>query len=180
MIRPRLPKLASGTRLTTDLINGIINRTEYAADLLRQYKLVAGNGMYVEPHYDGTRVSYYYPVGGGATPKDIVTPPPANDGSTPGKAATYQDLLRIYGKPDGVIDFSSATLFQIYTDFSGFVGTNDVVFADNDMFAPQFPTGGNPSAAPNFWSGYEYLQYPQIYVFYGGLPGNVSSIIFSN
>ena len=68
MIRPRLPKIASGTRLTTNLVNEIINRTEYAADLLRQYKLVAGNGMYVEPHYDGTRVSYLQPVGGGATP----------------------------------------------------------------------------------------------------------------
>jgi hypothetical protein len=68
--------VASGTRLTTDLVNGIINRTEYAADLLRQYKLVAGNGMYVEPHYDGTRVSYFYPTSGGATPKgsDIMIP----------------------------------------------------------------------------------------------------------
>jgi len=68
MIRPRLSKLASGTRLTTDLINGIINRTEYAADLLRQYKLTAGTDMYVEPHYDGTRVSYLQPVAGGSTP----------------------------------------------------------------------------------------------------------------
>jgi hypothetical protein len=35
--------------------------------------------MYVEPHYDGTRVSYFYPVGGGATPQDspIVNPTPA-------------------------------------------------------------------------------------------------------
>jgi len=79
MIRPRLSKVASGTKLTTDLVNGIINRTEYAADLLRQYKLAAGNGMYVEPHYDGTRVSYFYPVGAGATPQDspIVKPTPA-------------------------------------------------------------------------------------------------------
>ena len=67
MIRPRLSKVANGTRLTTDLVNGIINRTEYAADLLRQYKLVAGKGMYVEPHYDGTRVSYLQQVGGGAS-----------------------------------------------------------------------------------------------------------------
>lgn len=71
MIRPRLPKVASGTRLTTDLVNGIINRTEYAADLLRQYKLVAGTEMYVEPHYDGTRVSYLQPVGGGAPPLSL-------------------------------------------------------------------------------------------------------------
>jgi len=76
MIRPRLSKVASGTRLTTDLINDIINRTEYAADLLRQYKLVAGTEMYVEPHFDGTRVSYFYPVGGGSTPRgsDITIP----------------------------------------------------------------------------------------------------------
>ena len=74
MIRPRLPKVASGTRLTTDLVNDIINRTEYAADLLRQYKLVAGNGMYVEPHYDGTRVSYLQQVAGGATPLRPISP----------------------------------------------------------------------------------------------------------
>jgi len=68
MIRPRLSKVASGTKLTTDLVNEIINRTEYAADLLRQYKLTAGTDMYVEPHYDGTRVSYLQPVAGGSTP----------------------------------------------------------------------------------------------------------------
>lgn len=78
MIRPKLQRVANGTRLTTDLVNAIINRTEYAADLLRQYKLIAGNQMYVEPHYDGTRVSYYYPVGGGATPKGApITIPPS-------------------------------------------------------------------------------------------------------
>jgi hypothetical protein len=64
--------VASGATLTTELVNGMINRTEYAADLLRQYKLTAGTDMYVEPHYDGTRVSYYYPVSGGTTPQ---TPP---------------------------------------------------------------------------------------------------------
>jgi len=74
MIRPRLPKVASGTRLTTNLVNGMINRTEYAADLLRQYKLIAGTEMYVEPHYDGTRVSYYYPVGGGAKTTSSIPP----------------------------------------------------------------------------------------------------------
>jgi hypothetical protein len=73
MIRPRLSKIASGTRLTADLINYIINRIEYAADLLRQYKLIAGTEMYVETHYDGTRVSYLKPVGGGAGPR----PPPS-------------------------------------------------------------------------------------------------------
>jgi hypothetical protein len=172
--------VASGTRLTTDLINGIINRTEYAADLLRQYKLTAGSGMYVEPHYDGTRVSYYYPVAGGATrPR---RPTPVNDGSTPSKALKYEDLLRIYGKPDGVIDISSSTLGQIYTDFSGFVGTSNYVIADNNPFASQFGFSGNPSGPPSIWSGYGYLQgiYPQIYVFYGGISSKVSSILRSN
>jgi hypothetical protein len=76
MIRPRLSKVASGATLTTELVNGMINRTEYAADLLRQYKLTAGTDMYVEPHADGTRVSYYYPVSGGTTPR---TPPVTNE-----------------------------------------------------------------------------------------------------
>jgi len=30
--------------------------------------------MYVEPHYDGTRVSYLQPVGGGATPTQPISP----------------------------------------------------------------------------------------------------------
>ena len=73
MISPRLSKVVGGTRLTTGLINSMIKRTEYAADLLQQYKLIAGNEMYIEPHYDGTRVSYFSPVGGGVNP---VVPPP--------------------------------------------------------------------------------------------------------
>lgn len=67
MIRPRVGKANDGQIMSLELINGMIARTEYAADLLRQYKLVAGNGMYVEPHYDGTRVSYNQPVKGGTT-----------------------------------------------------------------------------------------------------------------
>jgi len=74
MISPRLSKVVSGTRLTTGLINSMIKRTEYAADLLQQYKLIAGNQMYVEPHYDGTRVSYLQPVGGGTTPTQPISP----------------------------------------------------------------------------------------------------------
>ena len=74
MISPRLSKVVSGTRLTTDLINSMIKRTEYAADLLQQYKLISGNQMYIEPHYDGTRVSYLQPVGGGTTPTQPISP----------------------------------------------------------------------------------------------------------
>ena len=68
MIRPRVGKANDGQIISLELINGMIARTEYAGDLLRQYKLIAGNGMYVEPHYDGTRISYNQPVKGGASP----------------------------------------------------------------------------------------------------------------
>ena len=69
MIAPKVPLVKDGQILSTNLVNSIIGRIEYAADLLRQYKLVAGDEMYVEPHFDGTRVSYFYPVKGGATPR---------------------------------------------------------------------------------------------------------------
>jgi len=65
MITPKIPLLKDGQILSVDVVNSIIKRTEYAGDLLKQYKLIAGNEMYVEPHYDGTRVSYLQPVGGG-------------------------------------------------------------------------------------------------------------------
>ena len=68
MIAPKIPLVQDGQILSTNLVNSMIGRIEYAADLLRQYKLVAGDEMYVEPHFDGTRVSYNQPVAGGATP----------------------------------------------------------------------------------------------------------------
>jgi len=68
MIAPKIPLVQDGQILSTNLVNSMIARIEYAADLLRQYKLISGDEMYVEPHFDGTRVSYFQPVGGGATP----------------------------------------------------------------------------------------------------------------
>jgi hypothetical protein len=68
MIAPKIPLVRDGQILSTNLVNSMIGRIEYAADLLRQYKLIAGDEMYVEPHFDGTRVSYNQPVAGGATP----------------------------------------------------------------------------------------------------------------
>lgn len=85
MIAPRIPLVRDGQILSTDLVNSIIARTEYAADLLRQYKLIAGDEMYVEPHFDGTRVSYFQPVAGGATPSQPlvgVLPPFFNSDGT--------------------------------------------------------------------------------------------------
>ena len=80
MIAPKIPLVQDGQILSTNLINSMIGRIEYAADLLRQYKLVAGDEMYVEPHFDGTRVSYFYPTKGGATPigASITIPPNRN------------------------------------------------------------------------------------------------------
>jgi hypothetical protein len=68
MIAPKIPLVQDGQILSTNLVNSMIGRIEYAADLLRQYKLIAGDEMYVEPHFDGTRVSYLQQVAGGATP----------------------------------------------------------------------------------------------------------------
>jgi len=64
MIAPKIPLVQDGQILSTNLVNSMIGRIEYAADLLRQYKLIAGDEMYVEPHFDGTRVSYNQPVAG--------------------------------------------------------------------------------------------------------------------
>jgi len=167
MIRPRLSKVASGTKLTTDLVNGIINRTEYAADLLRQYKLVAGNGMYVEPHYDGTRVSYLQPVAGGATPRGLIisgngsspTPPTIvpNNGSNPAYPATFDEFFAFYGDTDTSADNATGTPtgeiyinldlhnsnFAIYIKRNNYVSPpGGVLFAGGSFFAVQFPDYG--------------------------------------
>lgn len=56
MIYPRLNRVRNGQRLSVELVNGLIKRTEYAADLLRQYKLVAGINIDIQGLYDGTAV----------------------------------------------------------------------------------------------------------------------------
>jgi hypothetical protein len=153
--------VASGTRLTTDLVNDIINRTEYAADLLRQYKLIAGNGMYVEPHFDGTRVSYLQQVAGGATP----TRPPYNDGSDPNNPLTEAEVLSRFTEENneaGNIVFPDP--FNIYLDLSGIVGfwiADDFFYARSGQDQTLtfsfffFPGQGNP---PNsaYWSSLGY------------------------
>lgn len=66
MIAPKIPFVKNGQILTANILNHLISRTEYASRLLREYRCVAGNDAYVEPHYDGTRISIGIPVGGGA------------------------------------------------------------------------------------------------------------------
>ena len=56
MIYPRLNRVRNGQRLSVELVNGLIKRTEYAGDLLRQYKCVAGTDISVVQEYDGTTI----------------------------------------------------------------------------------------------------------------------------
>lgn len=63
MIYPRLERVTNGQRLSVELVNGLIKRTEYAADLLRQYKCLSGTdsiegtNVSVARRYDGTTIS---------------------------------------------------------------------------------------------------------------------------
>jgi len=61
MITPKIPLLKDGQILSVDVVNSIIKRTEYAGDLLKQSKLIAGDGVTIQPQYNGTRVSYLQP-----------------------------------------------------------------------------------------------------------------------
>ena len=62
MIYPRLNRVRNGQQLSVELINGLIKRTEYAGDLLRQGKCLAGTDVSIAQRYDGTTIS-----GGGRT-----------------------------------------------------------------------------------------------------------------
>ena len=57
MIYPRLNRVRNGQRLSVELVNGLIKRTEYAGDLLRQYKTIAGDDIAIEQQYDGRIIS---------------------------------------------------------------------------------------------------------------------------
>ena len=57
MIYPRLNRVRNGQRLSVELVNGLIKRTEYAGDLLQQYKCLAGVNVSVEQKYDGSNIS---------------------------------------------------------------------------------------------------------------------------
>jgi len=80
MIYPRLDKVRNGQRMSVELVNGLIKRTEYAADLLQKYRIL--NGIKA---YKGTTISLGAISPGGATddfgfgfvtPNKIYTFPP--------------------------------------------------------------------------------------------------------
>lgn len=156
MIAPKIPLVQDGQILSTNLVNSMIGRIEYAADLLRQYKLIAGDEMYVEPHFDGTRVSYLQQVAGGAFPKLPITSFPGFPSNTnfrynalvlpkkykPGSAPTDPSKLKQFYQPfiDG-FTIDPVALFETYGDaflkgqVSGggamvcYFGTNNTILA---------------------------------------------------
>lgn len=54
---PRIPEVQNGQMLSANILNHIIRRTEYAADLLGQYKLINGDNISIERQFDGTRIN---------------------------------------------------------------------------------------------------------------------------
>jgi hypothetical protein len=162
--------VASGATLTTELVNGMINRTEYAADLLRQYKLTAGTDMYVEPHYDGTRVSYLQPVAGGATPTqstgivgDRVMVVGTQYYFASGEAVTYKLIIPTDINRSLYKIFISGGYWAFYTStgsynsyFAPFAGTTIYIGGTGGPNYPSVVSFGcfpNPNGDPNIWQG---------------------------
>lgn len=99
MIEPKLSYVKNGTILTAELINSIIKRIEYVAEILYQSKLVAGKDIYVEPHFDGTRISFLRPVGGGSKPsfRGGIIPFPYPSWPNNAPSLNYDQFLNQYG-----------------------------------------------------------------------------------
>ena len=65
-IVPPIRPIRDGKILDTNLINHMIQRTEYGAELLARYKMVAGTNMFVEQAGNGLGISYLTALAGGA------------------------------------------------------------------------------------------------------------------
>jgi len=65
-IVPPIRPIRDGKILDVNLINHIIQRTEYGAELLARYKMVAGLNIFVEQAGNGLGVSYLTALAGGA------------------------------------------------------------------------------------------------------------------
>jgi hypothetical protein len=65
-IVPPIRPIRDGKILDVNLINHIIQRTEYGAELLSRYKMVAGSNIFVEQAGNGLGVSYLTALAGGA------------------------------------------------------------------------------------------------------------------
>ena len=119
MIYPRLNRARNGQRLSVGLVNGLIKRTEYAADLLQQYKLLAGTNTEVAQSYDGTRVDA------------IIN----NDGTNPNNPLTLDEALSYYD-PDAqkTVPNNATKIYFSMSSFTPFTLAStymfDVSFAD--------------------------------------------------
>lgn len=67
MIEKRLPVLSSQTRLSSGLMNHIIGRIEYAAQLILKYTPIGSLSVLVEKTAFGTSISTLKRIGGGTT-----------------------------------------------------------------------------------------------------------------
>jgi hypothetical protein len=104
MIYPRLNRVRNGQRLSVELVNGLIKRTEYAADLLEKYRILDGIKT-----YKGTTIS----LSGAAY----------NDGSDPDNPLTQAEVLDRFTEENneaGNIVFPDP--FVIYLDLLGIAG----------------------------------------------------------
>lgn len=57
MIAPKIPFVKNGQILTTNLVNHIIARTEYASRLLRESRCIGGEKILAQPGIYGTKIS---------------------------------------------------------------------------------------------------------------------------
>ena len=145
MIAPKVPKVQDGQILSADLINSMISRIEYAADLLRQYRIIAGPEMFAEPASSGTRLSYFQPTFGGATPRQPL----------PESQIYLQNLYDLVGQDGTGRTFSSGEFEQLYPNGLEF-DYNDIkrIFGSNASM--RFSGQGFSSAMAGYVAGVGY------------------------
>jgi hypothetical protein len=152
MIYPRLNRVRNGQRLSVELVNGLIKRTEYAGDLLRQGKCLAGTDVSVAQRYDGTTIS-----GGGGRFRIVGSY--TKSGITVGfvyDGTTYTDII-----------FPSATTTQCIDIYNGnIVGvrlvsgqTRGFLYADGNFTSLESPVVGAVSNARGIYSNLITGQY---------------------
>jgi len=150
VIAPKVPKVQDGQILSADLINSMISRIEYAADLLRQYRIIAGPEMFAEPASSGTRLSYFQPTFGGATPRQPL----------PESQIYLQNFYDLVGQDGTGRTFSSGEFEQLYPNGLEF-DYNDItrIFGSNAymIFSGQGGGGqGGSSAMAGYVAGVGY------------------------
>jgi hypothetical protein len=133
VIAPKVSNVKDGQILSAELVNSMISRIEYAADLLRQYRIIAGPEMFAESGVGGTRVSYFQPVAGGATPRQPL----------PETQIYLQNLYDLVGQDGTGRTFSSGEFEQLYpngieidfNDIKRIFGSNASVLFSGEGFS---------------------------------------------